>query len=65
MDDVLVYHSHLTTDQAMEILQAIEFEHDASVGVNWDVINAKAYELFKSEPEVIEEEEEEDDPSDE
>ena len=30
----------LTKEQAMEILSNVEHKHDASLGINWDVIQA-------------------------
>lgn len=46
VEDVLTVRENLTTDEAMLVLVAIEHEHDASLGVNWDDLEAVADDLF-------------------
>ena len=48
VDDVLSLDSSLTEKEAREILHGIK--HDASIGVNWDVIQANI-DFFKAEKE--------------
>lgn len=38
IDDVLSTDGSLTREEAMNILLDIKNNHDASIGVNWDVI---------------------------
>lgn len=38
-DDVLDDHSHLTIEQADKVLQALKDNHDAGIGINWEVIS--------------------------
>ena len=38
IEDVLSLDDSLTEDQAREVLQAVKYNHDASIGVNWDTI---------------------------
>lgn len=45
-DDVLSQRPDLTKDQAREVLRAMERNHDANIGVNWDVIDVTASILF-------------------
>ena len=45
-DDVLAVAPHLTEEQAYEVLLEIRQNHDAEVGVNWDVIRETAYNFF-------------------
>ena len=45
-DDVLSQRDDLTFEQAVKVLEALESNHDASVGINWDVINDTAEIMF-------------------
>ena len=38
LDDVLAVDSSLTPKQARDVLRLMKHRHDASVGINWDVI---------------------------
>jgi hypothetical protein len=44
--DVQDVRPDLSDDQAWEVLQEIKRTHDATVGINWDVINCTADNLF-------------------
>jgi len=44
--DVQSERPDLTSDQAWEVLQAIQRNHDADIGINWDVIRCVAEELY-------------------
>jgi hypothetical protein len=44
--DVQQMRDDLTDDQAWEVLTHVKRWHDASVGINWDVIESAADELF-------------------
>lgn len=46
IEDVLSVREDLTEDQAEEVLEAVEHNHNASIGVNWDVIEGQANYLF-------------------
>ncbi len=41
-DDVLSVREDLTDEQADEVLEDVKRGHDASIGVNWTVIEAVA-----------------------
>jgi len=49
VDDVLAMRPGLTVEQARDVLQYIEHNHDASIGVTWDVITYAADYLFEDE----------------
>lgn len=38
-DDILDQRDDLTFEQAKQVLDALKNNHDASTGINWDVIN--------------------------
>ena len=38
IDDVLAVDHSLTPKQAREVLRLMKHRHDASIGINWDVI---------------------------
>lgn len=38
ISDVQAIAPHLTNEQAMDVLQCVKRNHDAIVGINWDVI---------------------------
>lgn len=40
ISDVQNEHSDLTDEQAREVLQYCHDNHDASIGMNWDVIDS-------------------------
>lgn len=44
--DVMDACVRLTGDQAKIVLGAVEEQHDANVGINWEVIQDTAEELF-------------------
>jgi hypothetical protein len=44
--DVQEVRPDLSDDQAWEVLQSIKRNHDATVGINWDVISDTADNLF-------------------
>ena len=48
IDDVKQQDSSLTDEEAREILQSIDHNHDATIGINWDVIDA-AIEMYKQD----------------
>ena len=37
---------NLTDEQCMEVLSAVERNHDANIGINWDVLDTTADILF-------------------
>ena len=49
VDDVLAMRPGLTVEQARDVLQHIEHNHDASIGVTWDVVTHVADYLFEDE----------------
>lgn len=49
IDDVLSIRPDLTEEQAWEVLRAVRGNHDANIGVNWDVLHFHVADLF---PEV-------------
>ena len=46
VDDVKVECDWLTDDQALEVLFALKSQHDATIGINWDVIRDTADYMF-------------------
>ena len=46
VEDVQAVRPDLTNDQARTVLYAVKSHHDATIGVNWDVIEAEAEELY-------------------
>jgi hypothetical protein len=46
VEDVQSIRPGLDDDQAMCVLGAVENKHDASIGVNWDVLEFWADELY-------------------
>lgn len=59
VNDVLGACPGLTEEEAEEVLEEILERHDASVGVNWDVIEIVAMDLFGDR--ALEESDDEDD----
>ena len=43
IDDIKCRDSKLSTKQCREILQLLDKNHDASIGINWEVIDATIY----------------------
>jgi hypothetical protein len=58
IEDVLRLRPDLTAEQAWEVLQAVESEADALVGVTWDTLEECAERLFGDGPDDDENEEE-------
>lgn len=46
IDDVLEVRPDLSADQARQVLQSVKRNHDAEIGVNWDVIQCTADWVF-------------------
>lgn len=46
VDDVLDVREDLTREQAKEVLHKVGGNHDAEIGINWDVIEAWADNLY-------------------
>jgi hypothetical protein len=46
IDDVKEVRRYLTDDQAREVLDHAKHCHDASIGINWDVLAIHADHLF-------------------
>ena len=47
VDDVLSVRPDLTKDQAREVLYELDHSHDASLGINWEVIEIVAENMFE------------------
>ncbi|MEZ6140780.1 MAG: hypothetical protein R3B84_09435 [Zavarzinella sp.] len=47
IDDVREVRPDLSNDQCWQVLQACKRNHDATVGINWDVIRITANHLFE------------------
>lgn len=45
-DDVLNVRPDLTADQASDVLENLYFNHDANIGINWDVISIVAEGMY-------------------
>ncbi|MGP8268402.1 MAG: hypothetical protein ACLQOQ_20885 [Beijerinckiaceae bacterium] len=54
IDDVREIRPDLTDEQCREVLQQAERRHDASVGINWEVLAIHADDLFPNESEAQE-----------
>ena len=46
IDDVQYVRPDLTDEQAGEVLRSVKHHHDATVGVNWDVLEIHADQLY-------------------
>jgi len=46
IDDVKCQRPDLTDEQCSDVLIEIEKNHDATIGINWDVIDCTASYLF-------------------
>jgi hypothetical protein len=55
IEDVLSIRPDLTEEQAWEVLQVAESRHDATIGINWDVLDYHAQSLFGEAPDDPEE----------
>ena len=51
-EDVQEVRPDLTEDQAWQVLQAAKEHHDATIGINWSVLECHAEMLFGSAPET-------------
>ena len=51
VEDVLEIRPDLTKEQAMDVLRKAEKHHDATIGINWDVLHCHADWLFSAGPE--------------
>jgi hypothetical protein len=45
-EDVLCVRPDLTKDQARKVLYEIDHSHDASIGINWEIIDIIAEGMF-------------------
>ena len=50
IDDVLEIRPDLTEEQAWDVLREAERRHDATIGINWDVLHYHAQSLFGDAP---------------
>ncbi len=50
IEDVQSQCDWLTDEQAWEVLQSVKRHSDASVGINWDVIDQFAHDLYPQSP---------------
>lgn len=50
IEDVQEVRPDLTADQCWQVLQAARRQHDAGIGINWDVLQCVATELFGDAP---------------
>ena len=55
-EDVQSVRPDLSDDQAWQVLQSVEHDHDANIGVNWNVLECHAKWLFGDAPETNSEE---------
>lgn len=49
IDDVLDAHPHLSKEQAKDVLLNCKKNHDATIGMNWEVINQTVEFLYPQE----------------
>lgn len=52
VEDVINQCPWVNEDQAVEVLEAVADNHDANIGINWDVIEMWAEHLFPEPLEV-------------
>jgi hypothetical protein len=57
IEDVQSIRPDLNEDQAWQVLQAVTRNHDATIGINWDVLACHADMLFGDAPDTDEPEE--------
>ena len=55
IDDVQSLRPDLDDNEAMQVLSAVDDKHDANIGINWDVIQFWADELYPQDEETEEE----------
>ncbi|HAT1945882.1 TPA: hypothetical protein JBJ85_15515 [Legionella pneumophila] len=55
IEDVLDVRPLLSKEQASTVLQHLKENHDATIGINWDVIEIVSDDLFLTEEEKEEE----------
>ena len=53
ISDVKDDHEGLTDDQCREVLQRVKYNHDANIGINWDVIDATVNQLFSRQLDLL------------
>ena len=46
IEDVKSVRKDLSDEQAIKVLKFVENNHDANIGVNWDVLEGAASELY-------------------
>ena len=46
-EDILCVRPDLTKEQAREVLYELDHSHDATIGINWDVIDIVANNMFE------------------
>ena len=49
VEDVIQECDWLTREQALDVLQHIDHKHDATIGINWDVIYYNAEWMYPKE----------------
>ncbi|MFL5285239.1 MAG: hypothetical protein ACJ8AW_30750, partial [Rhodopila sp.] len=57
IEDVKEVRPDLTDEQAWQVLQQAKQEHDAGIGINWDVLKCHAQMLFGDVPKTDSQEE--------
>jgi hypothetical protein len=55
IDDVQSLRPDLDDNEAMQVLSAVDDKHDANIGINWDVIQFWADDLYPQDEETEEE----------
>ncbi len=50
IEDVIEVRPDLNEDQCWQVLQNVDRHHDATIGVNWDVLDCVASILFGGAP---------------
>ena len=46
IEDVQILRPDLSDDQAWQVLEAVERNHDAGIGINWEVLEVQTEHLF-------------------
>ena len=46
VDDVLCQCPTLSRDEALQVLHALKYKHDANIGINWEVIEIVAQSCY-------------------
>ena len=59
VDDVRSERPHLTEDQGREVLRNLRRNHDANIGINWEVIDVVADILYPAPDNLAEQRKEE------